>query len=176
LYPYDDEPTRRFKRLLNFELPYRELDPVLRMLFEQFIGNDDAIAAKLYLSARICGSARTLDWRLASTDTVIACSVASPKTSSASSSGRVSMHCARPADSASSTRRIRTGSTAAGTRRTKRVAASLGLASASTKVRAITKPSDLKARLELPRYDVRDVFDASGALEVDRLSALFTAD
>jgi hypothetical protein len=30
--------------------------------------------------------------------------------------------------------------------------------------------------LELPRYDVRDVFDASGALEVDRLSALFTAD
>jgi hypothetical protein len=30
--------------------------------------------------------------------------------------------------------------------------------------------------LELPRYDVRDVFDASGALAVDRLSALFTAD
>jgi hypothetical protein len=59
---------------------------------------------------------------------------------------------------------------------TKRVAASLGMSSASTKVRAIIKPSDLKARLELPRYDVRDVFDASGALAVNRLSALFTAD
>jgi hypothetical protein len=56
------------------------------------------------------------------------------------------------------------------------VAASVGLASASTKVRAITKPSDLKARWELPRYDVRDVFDASGALVSERLSALFTAD
>ena len=50
LYPYDDEPTRRFKRLLNFELPYRELDPILRMLFERFIGPDEEMAAKLYLS------------------------------------------------------------------------------------------------------------------------------
>jgi peptidoglycan/xylan/chitin deacetylase (PgdA/CDA1 family) len=59
---------------------------------------------------------------------------------------------------------------------TKRVAAALGVASASTKVRAITKPSDLRGRWELPRYDVRDVFDASGSLVADRLSALFTAD
>ena len=51
LYPYDDEPTRRFKRLLNFELPYRELDSILRTLFERFIGPDEEIARKLYLSA-----------------------------------------------------------------------------------------------------------------------------
>ena len=59
---------------------------------------------------------------------------------------------------------------------TRRVAASIGLASGSTKVRAIAKPSDLRGRWELPRYDVRDIFDASGALVSDRLSALFTAD
>ena len=59
---------------------------------------------------------------------------------------------------------------------TKRVAAQLQLSSASTKVRAIAKPSDLRGRWELPRYDVRDVFDAKGALVADRLSALFTAD
>jgi hypothetical protein len=47
LYPYDDEATRRFKRLLNFDLPYHELDPVLRILFEQFIGQDDDIAPRL---------------------------------------------------------------------------------------------------------------------------------
>ncbi len=41
----------RFERLLNFELPYHELDPVLRILFEQFIGKDEEIAPKLYLSA-----------------------------------------------------------------------------------------------------------------------------
>jgi len=56
------------------------------------------------------------------------------------------------------------------------VAASLGLASATTKVRAITKPADLRGRWELPRYDVRDVFDDAGALVADKLSALFTAD
>ena len=59
---------------------------------------------------------------------------------------------------------------------TKRVASSLGLASATTKVRAITKPADLRGRWELPRYDVRDVFDDAGALVPDKLTALFTAD
>ena len=50
LYPYDDEPTRRFKRLLNFELPYRELDPILRSCSSASSGRIEEIAAKLYLS------------------------------------------------------------------------------------------------------------------------------
>jgi hypothetical protein len=81
LYPYDDDATRRFKRLLNFELPYRELDPVLRILFEQFIGNDEEIASKLYLSASDLRKCQDAVWRSASTGTVIACSVASRRTS-----------------------------------------------------------------------------------------------
>ena len=72
------------------------------------------------------------------------------------------------------TRRIPTGSRKL-ERHDEAVAAQLGVASASTKVRAIVKPSDLRARWELPRFDVRDVFDASGKLLADRLSALFTA-
>ena len=53
LYPYDDDATRRFKRLLNFDLPYGELDVVLRLLFERFIGDDAPIAERLYMRRRI---------------------------------------------------------------------------------------------------------------------------
>jgi peptidoglycan/xylan/chitin deacetylase (PgdA/CDA1 family) len=176
LYPYDDDATRRFKRLLNFELPYHELDPVLRILFEQFIGKDEEIAPKLYLSAsdlRNCqdagleigihGHSHRVLSRLTEDEQRVelgTCVEALRK-----ACGPTELHASYPY-----------GIDGSWNEATKRVAASLGLASASTKVRAITKPSDLKARWELPRYDVRDVFDASGALVADRLSALFTAD
>jgi hypothetical protein len=52
----------------------------------------------------------------------------------------------------------------------------LGFASAVTKVRTIVKPRDLTARWEIPRYDVRDVFDATGCLDATQLQALFTAE
>jgi peptidoglycan/xylan/chitin deacetylase (PgdA/CDA1 family) len=176
LYPYDDEATRRFKRLLNFDLPYHELDPVLRILFERFIGQDEEIAPKLYLSAsdlRACqdagleigvhGHSHRVLSRLSEEEQrneLGTCVEYLRKTC-----GLGEVHASYPY-----------GIDGSWNEATRRVAASLGLASASTKVRAITKPSDLKARWELPRYDVRDVFDASGALVSDKLSALFTAD
>jgi carbamoyltransferase len=176
LYPYDDEATRRLKRLLNFELPYRELDPVLRILFERFIGQDEGIAPKLYLSAsdlRKCqdagleigvhGHSHRVLSRLSEDDQRI--ELGTCVDFLRQTCGTTELHASYPY-----------GIDGSWNEATKRVAASLGLASASTKVRAITKPSDLKARWELPRYDVRDVFDASGALVSDRLAALFTAD
>jgi carbamoyltransferase len=176
LYPYDDEATRRFKRLLNFDLPYYELDPVLRILFERFIGTDADIAPKLYLSAsdlRTCqdagleigvhGHSHRVLSRLSEDEQRI--ELGSCIDYLRHTCGLSEVHASYPY-----------GIDGSWNEATKRVAASLGLASASTKVRAITKPSDLKARWELPRYDVRDVFDASGALVSDRLSALFTAD
>ena len=176
LYPYDDEATRRFKRLLNFELPYRELDPVLRMLFERFIGPDAGIAPKLYLSAsdlRRCqdagleigvhGHSHRVLSRLTEDEQRVELGTCVELLRQACGLTRgprvVSVRHRRQLERGDQTR----GGVA-------------GLASASTKVRAITKPSDLEARWELPRYDVRDVFDASGALVADRLSALFTAD
>jgi carbamoyltransferase len=176
LYPYDDEPTRRFKRLLNFELPYRELDPILRTLFERFIGQDEEIARKLYLSAddlRRCqdagleigvhGHSHRVLSRLSEADQRVELGTCVDYLREVCALSEI--HASYPY-----------GIDGSWNDATKRVAASLGLASASTKVRAITKPSDLRGRWELPRYDVRDVFDASGALESDRLSALFTAD
>ena len=176
LYPYDDEATRRFKRLLNFELPYRELDPVLRTLFERFIGRDDEIAPKLYLSAsdlRQCqdagleigvhGHSHRVLSRLADEEQRVELGTCMDYVQQIC--GRTDVHASYPY-----------GIEGSWNEATRRIAASLGLASASTKVRAITKPSDLRGRWELPRYDVRDVFDASGALVSERLSALFTAD
>jgi carbamoyltransferase len=176
LYPYDDEPTRRFKRLLNFDMPYAELDVVLKLLFERFIGDDATVAEKLYMSdaeLRRCQDAgveigahghshRVLsrlneDEQRADLGTCVdylrrVCGVRE-------------VHASYPY-----------GIEGSWDEATLRVCASLGLASATTKVRAIVKPADLKGRWELPRYDVRDVFDQSNALVPDRLSALFTAD
>jgi carbamoyltransferase len=176
LYPYDDEPTRRFKRLLNFDLPYHELDPVLRILFERFIGQDEDIAPKLYLSAsdlRACqdagleigvhGHSHRVLSRLSEDEQRVELGTCVEYLRH--TCGLTEVHASYPY-----------GIDGSWNEATTRVAASLGLASASTKVRAITKPSDLKARWELPRYDVRDVFDASGTLVSDKLSALFTAD
>ena len=118
LYPYDDDATRRFKRLLNFELPYRELDPVLRILFERFIGKDEEIAPKLYLSAVRsaevpgCGAGdrhpRTQSSRAQPIHRGRAATL---------SSARAWRPRARPADSTELHASYRTGSMAAGTRR-----------------------------------------------------------
>jgi len=176
LYPYDDEPTRRFKRLLNFDLPYAELDVVLKLLFARFIGEDAPIAERLYMSesdVRRCqdagleigvhGHSHRVLSRLSESEQQVELGTCADLLRRVC--GLAEVHASYPY-----------GIDGSWNDATKRVAASLGFASATTKVRAITKPADLKGRWELPRYDVRDVFDASGALVPDRLSALFTAD
>jgi peptidoglycan/xylan/chitin deacetylase (PgdA/CDA1 family) len=176
LYPYDDEPTRRFKRLLNFDMPYAELDVVLKLLFERVIGDDAPMAERLYMSEadlRRCqdagievgvhGHSHRVLSRLTEDEQRIELGTCADLLRRVC--GLAEVHASYPY-----------GIDGSWNDATKRVAASLGLASATTKVRAIVKPVDLRGRWELPRYDVRDVFDQSGALVPDRLSALFTAD
>ena len=59
---------------------------------------------------------------------------------------------------------------------TKRLLADAGFLSGTTMIRAIVKPADLHSRWEIPRFDVKDVFDERGNLQAERLRALFTAD
>jgi hypothetical protein len=59
---------------------------------------------------------------------------------------------------------------------TSRLLGDAGFTSAATMVRAIVKPSDLRARWELPRFDVKDVFDDSASLRSGPLAGIFTAD
>jgi carbamoyltransferase len=176
LYPYDDEATRRFKRLLNFDLPYAELDVVLRLLFERFIGEDAPIADKLYMSSsdmRRCQDAGIEIGVHGHSHRVLSrLSEEEQRTELGTCADFLRQTCGLAEVHAS----YPYGIDGSWNEATKRVAASLGFASATTKVRAITKPADLRGRWELPRYDVRDVFDDTGALVPDRLSALFTAD
>ena len=176
MYAYDDEPTRRFKTLLNFELPYAVLDAVLRQLTEAFIGSDAEIAAQLYMTAddlRRCqdsglqigahGHQHRVHSRLTDEEQ------------------REEMH--RSADYFGGTFGLRGmpwsypwGFAGSWTATTKVLLEASGFTSAVTMVRAIVKPSDLNARWELPRFDVRDVFDQKGALKGENIRALFSAD
>lgn len=51
VYRYDEAPDVRIKRILNYESPYPAADRVLSTLFERHIGNSEAFARGLYLSA-----------------------------------------------------------------------------------------------------------------------------
>lgn len=51
VYRYDEAPDVRIKRVLNYEAPYPAADRVLSTLFERHVGESDAFARTLYLSA-----------------------------------------------------------------------------------------------------------------------------
>ena len=51
IYRYDEAPDVRIKRILNYEAPYPTADRVLSTLFECHIGDSEAFARALYLSA-----------------------------------------------------------------------------------------------------------------------------
>ena len=176
LYPYDDDATRRFKRLLNFELPYATLNIVLKELFERFLGHEADYASQLYLSAddlRRCQdgglevgvhghdhltlSRLTLDGQRHDIGTAAAYF--------RQELGLEQLHFSYPY-----------GAVGTWNQSTEQVLGELGFSSSVTKLRAIAKPADLRGRWELPRFDVRDIFDQAGQLVPDRLMALFTAE
>ena len=44
-YRYDDEPIRRFKLDLNYQLPYAQVEPVLDVIFDEVFGRGSQAAA-----------------------------------------------------------------------------------------------------------------------------------
>jgi peptidoglycan/xylan/chitin deacetylase (PgdA/CDA1 family) len=176
LYVYDDEPTRRFKTRLNFELPDEALDTVLGTLFEAFVGPEADVFDALYLSLddlRRCQDAGIEIGLHTHSHRVL--SRLSEKEQRADLQtaidffrerlGLADVHLAYPY-----------GIPGSWNSDSVRVARDLGVASAVTKVRTIAKPADLQQRWEIPRFDVQDVFDRDGSLRGERLLALFTAD
>jgi peptidoglycan/xylan/chitin deacetylase (PgdA/CDA1 family) len=51
IYRYDEAPDVRIKRVLNYEAPYPVANRVLSSLFERHVGDSEAFARSLYLSA-----------------------------------------------------------------------------------------------------------------------------
>jgi peptidoglycan/xylan/chitin deacetylase (PgdA/CDA1 family) len=176
LHVYDDPPTRRFKTLLNFEVPYADLDAILARMFERFVGDEHEIVPKVYMSAgdlRRCldaglelgghGHRHRVHSRL--TDAEQRQEIETPADYFRSEFGLSAMPWAYP-----------WGFAGTWNGATPRLLEDAGFASGATMVRAIVKPSDLRWRWELPRFDVKDVFDETGNLRSEPLAPLFTAD
>ncbi len=176
LYPYDDDATRRFKQLLNFELPLSTIATVLTQLCARFIGADSDVVPRLYLSAddlHRCqdagleigahGHHHLVHTRLSDDEQRREMEI--PAEYLRQTFGIRDLHYSYPY-----------GAIGTWNDTTKQLALELGYASAVTKVRTIVKPSDLRTRWEIPRFDVRDVFDAMGSLVPQELFALFTSD
>ena len=176
LHVYDDEPTRRFKTLLNFEVPYPLLDEILARLCEEFVGRDADIVPKVYMSGddiRRCqdagleigghGHQHRVHSRLSDAEQRTEIQTAADYLTQEFGLRRMSWS-------------YPWGFAGTWNETTKQLLAESGFSSATTMIRAIVKPSDLRARWELPRFDVRDVFDEKANLRAERLRALFTAD
>ena len=176
LYPYDDDATRRFKRLLNFDIPYATSETVLTSLFHTFMGDDEDFVSKVYLSEddiRRCidagieigihGHSHLTKSRLSDAEQRL--EIERSSSYFTQTFGLKELHFSYPY-----------GAVGTWNEATKSILQDLGFKSAVTKCRTIVKPSDLEGRWEIPRFDVRDVFDAEGRLVPDQLQALFTAD
>jgi carbamoyltransferase len=176
LYPYDDAATRQFKRLLNFDLPYATSSAILADVFQSALGNEREYVERLYMSEddlHRCQDGgleigihghehRTLS-RL--TEAQQRAEMRRAAEYFRSTFGLGALHFSYPY-----------GAVGTWNATSRSLLEALGFASAVTKVRTIVKPRDLTARWEIPRYDVRDVFDATGCLDATQLQALFTAE
>ena len=176
LYPYDDDATRQFKRLLNFDVPYPTVRTILGEIFEDSLGSEREFVDHLYLSAddvRRCQEAGLEigihgDQHLTLSRLTEQEQRGEIERSAAyftQAFGLEELHFSYPY-----------GAVGTWTDTTKSILKSLGFASAVTKIRTIVKPSDLAARWEIPRFDCRDVFDGEGNLVAVHLQALFSID
>ena len=176
LHVYDDPDTRRFKTRLNFEVPYPVLDAILQRLSETFLGTDDELAPHVYMTAedlRRCQDAGLEIGAHGHRHRVLArlneeeqrTEIASAADYFRTAFGLSAMPWSYP-----------WGFAGTWNDTTKRLLADAGFSSGTTMIRAIVKPADLRSRWEIPRFDVKDVFDERGNLHADRLRALFTAE
>jgi carbamoyltransferase len=176
LYPYDDDETRRFKRLLNFDVPYPTVRTILREIFEKCLGADDEFVEHLYLSAddvRRCQDAG-LEIGIHGEQHLTLSRLTEQEQRQEIEQSAAYFSAAFDLDELHFSYPY--GAVGTWNETTKSILQSLGFASAVTKIRTIVKPSHLSARWEIPRFDCRDVFDAANHLAADQLQALFTAD
>ena len=176
LYRYDDDATRNFKMLLNYRLPYPVLTRALSLLVEEAFGAEAEVATRLYLSPseiRLCQKAG-LEIGMHSHQHYILSRLTEAgqrrelETAAAyfnDTFGVDQIHLAYPYGGVGTWNPL-----------TKQLLKRLNFKSAVTMERRIVKPADLSHRWEIPRFDVRDVFQPDNSLRPDKLGALFSSD
>ena len=176
LYRYDSKETRDFKEMLNYRLPYAVLERLLGQIVDEVFGAESEIATQLYLSAediRHCQEAG-LEIGLHTHNHHILSRL--DETEQRRELGQVAdyfkqnlalqhLHLAYPY-----------GGTGTWNNITKRLLKELGFNSGFTMGRRIFKPDDLSNFWEIPRFDVRDVFQDDNTLRTETLQALSSVD
>lgn len=171
-YRYDDEPVRRFKLDLNYQVPYAVVEPVLDAVFEATFGRGaEADAVKqTYLSrddlSRLVDAGIEIGVHTHNHRVLPRLDLASQQRELA-----VGMEFVREV---SGERRPSVAYPFGfHDERTARAMASVGAAAGFSMERRAVAPADLSARWRLPRFDVNDCFDrASGELQAAVFGAL----
>ena len=176
LYPYDDEPTRKFKMLLNYQLPYSVCQSILHQLVEQVFGPEHDIVGRLYLSVDELRQLKNDGFDIGShthTHAILSRLDAQQQRSELTTTAHFFRdqldlpvsHVAYPY-----------GRLGTWNNDTKRLMKELGYQGGLTMARRIVRPQDVNARWEIPRFDVRDIFDANNDLQAEVIEVLFSGD
>jgi len=176
LYPYDDGPTRKFKMLLNYQLPSSVCQSILHQLVEQVFGPEHDIVARLYLSVDELRQLKNEGVGIGShthTHSILSRLDAQQQryeliTAANFFRDQLDLpltHVAYPY-----------GRVGTWNNDTKRLMQELGYQGGLTMARRIVRPQDLNARWEIPRFDVQDIFDANNDLQAEVIEVLFSGD
>ena len=159
-YRYDDEPIRRFKLDLNYQLPYAIVEPVLDALFEGVFGpgsQADAVR-ETYLTLDQLKRLRDAGVELGThthSHRVL------PRLSFADQKRELEMGATFLGDLTGDPRVSVAYPFGFSDARTRKASAESDLIAGFTTERRWITPDDVSARWSLPRYDVNDCFDRS---------------
>ena len=176
LYPYDDEPTRKFKMLLNYQLPYPVCRSILHALLEEVFGPEHDIVERFYLSQDELRQLANEGFDLGvhtHTHAILSRLNNRQQRHELSMPAQVFReqmdlqvsHVAYPY-----------GRVGTWNNDTKRLMKELGYQAGLTMARRIVRPQDLNARWEIPRFDVQDIFDVNNDLKAEAIEVLFSGD
>ena len=175
LYPRDDEDTRKFKKLLNFQLPHTVLSPILKSLFKQTCGSEKEIIKRFYMTLDEIKEIKNegfdigihthnhhilsyLDYNQQKYELTTAVEYLREQIN------LETVHVAYPY-----------GIFGTWNNNTMKLMKNLGYQAGLTLGRRIVKPNDLYHRWEIPRYDVNDIFDRENNLNAKVIGFLYEA-
>jgi len=176
LYPRDDEDTRKFKKLLNFQLPHTVLSPILKSLFKQAYGSEKEIVERFYMTLdeikEIKNEGFDIGIHTHNHHILSHLDIHQQKEEITTAVDYLreqinleTIHVAYPY-----------GVPGTWNNSTKRLMKDLGYQAGLTLGRRIVKPKDLYDRWEIPRYDVNDIFDGENNLNAKKIEVLFSGD
>jgi peptidoglycan/xylan/chitin deacetylase (PgdA/CDA1 family) len=175
LYPRDDEDTRKFKKLLNFQLPHSVLSPILKSLFKEVYGPEKEIVERFYMTLDeikvIKNEGFDIGIHTHNHHILSYLDIHQQKYEITTAVDYLreqinleTIHVAYPY-----------GIPGTWNNNTMKLMKNLGYQAGLTLGRRIVKPDDLCYRWGIPRYDVNDIFDRENNLNAKVIGFLYEA-